>query len=266
MQPTSIFIIMGGVNFEEYDKHSLNNRELHFGDLGITEEKFRSWSYCGTPGFEITGDRIPTPQGRVLISHSNRPDMAVINMSRITGIDGSDADSLNRGEIEAQKQIPAIVDFLITFIPGFENAYYSQSGFTLGVRETRRIKGRYVLTGLDAINCRRFENSIARGSYMIDIHDPNGKARAIGGNLLGDSYDIPYDCIVSENIKNLLACGRCISSDHVAHASTRIQGTCILTGQAAGSAAAIAADKGVNISEIDAALVREKLISAGVKL
>lgn len=266
MQPTSIFILMGGVNYEEYRKHKLNNRELHFGDLGITEERFRSWKFCGSPGFEINGDRIPTPQGRVLISPSNRPDTAVINMSRITGIDGSDAESLNRGEIAAQKQIIAIADFLINFIPGFENAYYSQSGFTLGVRETRRIRGRYVLTGLDAINCRKFENSIARGSYMIDIHDPNGKARAIGGDIKGDSYDIPYGCIVSKNTENLLACGRCISADHIAHSSTRIQGTCILTGQAAGSAAALAAAEGISVSQIEPAVLHGKLVSEGVRL
>lgn len=266
MQPTSIFILMGGVNYEEYRKHKLNNRELHFGDLGITEERFRSWKFCGSPGFEINGDRIPTPQGRVLISPSNRPDTAVINMSRITGIDGSDAESLNRGEIAAQKQIIAIADFLINFIPGFENAYYSQSGFTLGVRETRRIRGRYVLTGLDAINCRKFENSIARGSYMIDIHDPNGKARAIGGDIKGDSYDIPYGCILSKNTENLLACGRCISADHIAHSSTRIQGTCILTGQAAGSAAALAAAEGISVSQIEPAVLHGKLISDGVRL
>ena len=266
MQPTSIFILMGGVNYEEYRKHKLNNRELHFGDLGITEERFRSWKFCGSPGFEINGDRIPTPQGRVLISPSNRPDTAVINMSRITGIDGSDAESLNRGEIAAQKQIIAIADFLINFIPGFENAYYSQSGFTLGVRETRRIRGRYVLTGLDAINCRKFENSIARGSYMIDIHDPNGKARAIGGDIKGGSYDIPYGCILSKNTENLLACGRCISADHIAHSSTRIQGTCILTGQAAGSAAALAAAEGISVSQIEPAVLHGKLISDGVRL
>lgn len=266
MQPTSIFILMGGVDFEKYNKFNLNNKELRFGDLDISEEKFRNWKFCGTPGFEISSDRIPMPQGRVLVTHSNRPDVAVINMSRIIGIDGSDAESLNQGEVLAQKQIIAIVDFLISFIPGFENAYYSQSGMTLGIRETRRIKGRYVLTGLDAINCKKFESSIARGSYMIDIHDPNGKARAIGGDLKGDFYDIPFDCLISKNIENLLACGRCISADHIAHSSTRIQGTCILTGQAAGTAAALALKSKISVSDLDVSELQEKLISDGVNL
>lgn len=266
MQPTSIFFLMGGVDFEKYDKNKLNNKELHFGDLGITQERFKSWEYCGSPGFEIDGDRIPMPQGRILISRSNRSDTAVVNMSRVIGIDGSDAESLNRGEIAAQKQIIALVDFLITFIPGFENAYYSQSGSTLGVRETRRLKGKYVLTGQDVISCCKYENSIARGSYMIDIHDPNGKARAIGGDLNGESYDIPYDCLISERLDNLIVCGRCISVDHIAHSSTRIQGTCILTGQAAGTAAAIAKEEEKNVSEIEPIKVHNKLVSDGVAL
>lgn len=266
MQPVSLFILMGGVDYEEFRKYKLNNKELHFGDLGITEEKFREWKYCGTCGFEIKGDRIPMPQGRVLISPSNRPDIAVINMSRVIGIDGSDTDSLNSGEIAAQQQVIAIVDFLITFIPGFKNAYYSQSGFTLGIRETRRLKGKYVLTGRDVINGRNFENAIARGAYMIDIHDPNGKGRAIGGNIKADSYDIPYACIASKDIDNLLACGRCISADHIAHSSTRIQGTCIMTGQAAGTASALALKSGITTSQLDEALLHEQLIKDGVSL
>lgn len=243
MQPVSIFILMGGVDFDK--AYVLNNKDLKFGDLGITEEKFRRWKYSGSCGFEMSGDSIPMPQGRVLISRSTRSDVAVINMSRVVGIDGSDAISLNNGEIKAQKQIIPIVDFLKTFIPGFENSYYIQSGDTLGVRESRRMVGEYTLTGKEIINCVQFTAPIARGSYMIDIHDPSGKARAIGGNIRGGFYDIPYGCIVSKTYCNLLACGRCISVDHIAHSSTRIQGTCILTGQAAGTAAAISVNRGI---------------------
>ncbi len=264
MQPVSIFFVMGGVDYES--ALALNNAEIKFGDLGITRERFRAWKYAGSCGFEENGEKVPMPQGRVLVSGGTREDVAVVNMSRVIGIDGSDADSLNDGEIKAQKQLIAIVDFLKTFIPGFENSYLIQSGFTLGVRETRRIRGKYTLSGLEAINCRQFDDAVARGSYIIDIHDPSGKARAIGGSIKGDFFEIPYGSIVSADTENLLACGRCISVDHVAHSSTRIQGTCMLTGQAAGTAAALAAKEGVYPADLPTKSLREKLISDGVFL
>jgi hypothetical protein len=124
--------------------------------------------------------------------------------------------------------------------------------------------GKYVLTGLDAINCREFEDCIARGSYMIDIHDPNGKSRAIGGDLPKNYYDIPYRSIISNTYSNLFACGRCISSDHVAHASTRIMGTCMMTGQAAGTAAAILSKQSIKSSEIVIVELRKNLIENGM--
>lgn len=262
MQPVSIFFLMGNVDVDK--AYELNNKDLKFGDLGITEEKFKAWKFAGTCGFEINGDKIPMPQGRVLVTRSNRPDVAVINMSRVVNIDGSSAEDLNRGELLAQKQLIAIVDFLKTFIPGFENAYYLQSGFTLGVRETRRMVGKYTLTGGDAINCKSFENVVARGSYIIDIHDPTGKARAIGGDIKGDYYDIPYESLVSKDYSNLLACGRCISADHIAHSSTRIQGTCIMTGEACGMAASIALKDNCDAADVNVKVLQEKLRSAGL--
>ena len=264
MQPVSIFLLMGGVDVDR--AWPLNNKDLHFGDLGITKERFLNWKFAGSCGFEVTDDRIPMPQGRVLITRSNRHDVAVINMSRVLHIDGSDTDSLNRGELLAQAQVIAIVDFLKTFIPGFENSYYLQSGFTLGVRETRRMIGKYTLSGLDAIQCRKFPYPVARGSYIIDIHDPSGKARAIGGSIKGAFYDIPYSALVSRNVKNLLSAGRCISADHIAHASTRIQGTAILTGQAVGTASALCTKADISAQSLPDKDLHEALLKDGVYL
>ena len=126
--------------------------------------------------------------------------------------------------------------------------------------------GEYVLSGKEAIACRRFPYPVARGSYIIDIHDPSGKARAIGGSIRGEFYDIPYGCLVSRTYSNLLACGRCISVDHIAHSSTRIQGTCILTGQAAGTAAALARKKQLHPGELPEQELHRQLVADGVYL
>ena len=263
MQPTSIFFTLGGVDTEEAFK--LNNKELHFGDFGITREVFSGWKYCGTCGFELSdSEKIPLPQGRILVGKTTRKGLVAVNMTRVIGIDGSDADSLTKGEILAQRQVIAVIDFLRTFIPAFKNAYYIQSGSTLGIRETNRMVGKYVLSGIDVINCREFEDCIARGSYMIDIHDPSGKSRAIGGHLSKNYYDIPYRSIISNTYSNLFACGRCISCDHVAHSSTRIMGSCMMTGQAAGTAAAISVKNNITPCEIDVKELRNKLILDGM--
>ena len=264
LQPVSIFFTMGNVDMEK--AMSYNNKALKYEDLGITKEEFKNWKFAGTCGFEDNGDLIPMPQGRILVSYSPVEGVAVLNMSRVVGIDGSEADSLNEGEIKAQLQLVAIVDFLKTFVPGFENSYYIQSACSLGIRETRRLVGMETLNGGDVIRAKQIENPIARGSYIIDIHDPKGKSMAIGGSIKGDFYDIPYGALVSKSHSNLFACGRCISADHVAHSSSRIQGTCVMTGQAAGTAAAMCISEKISPKAMDEARLKAKLIDDGVYL
>lgn len=262
MQPVSIFFTMGGVDFKTAS--SFNNKDLKYDDFGLTFEDFSKLPYAGHCGFEqINGDdKLPLPQGRILVFHGARNDVAVINMSRIIGINASNPESLNRGEILGQQQVIDLVDFLKNFVPGFENAYLIESAQTLGIRESRRLVGKYILSGEDVINCHRFDDAVARGSYIIDIHDPYGKSKAIGGEIHGDFYEIPLRSLQSAKYDNLYAVGRCISADHVAHSSTRVQGTCILTGQAAGTAAALYSASG----RVDYNEVRENLTASGVWL
>lgn len=264
MQPVSLFFVMRGVDYEVASK--LNNKKIHFGDFGITKERFEKWEFAGTPGFEITSDLVPTPQNRVLVSRGRHKDEAVVNMSRIININGADAEDLSKGEVMAQLQLIAIVDFLKTFIPGFENSYLVETSSRLGVRETRRLCGRYKILGNDLINCKKFDDAICKGHYIIDIHDPQGKSDAIGGHIKGDFFEIPYRALCSKNFSNLLVCGRCISSDHIAHSATRIQGTCILTGQAVGCAAALTRESDVPPCDIDIDILRAKLIEDKVNL
>ena len=264
MQPVSLFFVMRGVDFNTASK--LNNKNLYFGDLGITKERFEQWEFAGTPGFEITSDYVPMPQNRVLVSRGRHKDEAVINMSRIININGADADDLSRGEVMAQLQLIAIVDFLKTFIPGFEKSYLVETSTRLGVRETRRLCGKYKIQGNDLINCKKFDDAICKGFYMIDIHDPQGKRNAIGGEIKGDYFEIPYGALCSKNFSNLLACGRCISSDHIAHSATRIQGTCILTGQAAGCAAALSKEENIPPCDLNVHILRAKLAENNVNL
>jgi len=264
MQPVSLFFVLRGAEFDEVKKY--NNKNLTFGDFGITRERFEKWEFCGTPGFEITDDRIPTPANRILVSRGRHHDEIVVNMSRAVNVNGAEADSLSRGEVIAGLQIIAIVDFLKTFIPGFENCYLVESSSRLGVRETRRLVGKYKISGREVIDGARFADAVCRGYYMVDIHDPSGKSGAIGGDIATDFFEIPFGALCSNRFDNLLVCGRCISCDHVAHSATRIQGVCILTGQAAGCASAIAAKSGGAVTSVDTDVLRSELVRNGVWL
>lgn len=262
MQPVTLFFTMNGVDVERAEP--LNNRRLTFSDLGITREEFLQLPYANTPGFEVSGEEVPLPQGRVLITRTSRPGVAAVNMSRVTGVNGVDADSVSRAEVVARAQVFYLADFLKRFVPGFERSALHETAAALGIRETRRLVGRYVLTGIEAIRCVSFADAIAQGSYMIDIHDPQGRRKAIGGQLQGDCYDIPWRCLLPKTVTNLVVCGRCISADHVAHSSTRIQGTSMLTGQAAGTGAALAVVHNAGVDRLSPSRLQEKLAADGV--
>ncbi|MEE0946358.1 MAG: FAD-dependent oxidoreductase [Acutalibacteraceae bacterium] len=265
MQPVSVMFTMGNVDCEVAQQYV--NKFLTYADVGTTKEEVMKLSYFGKVGFEDNGEYLPLPQGRVLfVKHGVKGRSALINMSRVINVDGTNAKELSKAENDAQMQIIYLCDFLRRFIPGFENAYLQGSSHTLGVRETRRLKGRYVLKGTQAIFCEKFEDTVAGGSYIIDIHDPQGKKKAIGGRLKGDYYDIPYGCLVPKNTDNLLVAGRCISVDHIAHSSTRIQGTCVMTGQAAGTAAAVSVKENKGCYDIDVSEVQKILRESGVNI
>jgi len=265
MQPVTIMFTMGNIDTER--AKAFCNIKVRYSDIGITREDFLKLPYANTPGFVVDDtDEVPLPQGRVLFFRTLRQGEAVINMTRVIGIDGSDAADLSRGEILCQRQVFYVLDFLKRFIPGFEKSYLIETADVLGVRETRRLVGRKVLTGREAINCVPMPDVIANGTYIIDIHDPQGKRKAIGGTIHGECYDIPYGSLTPKTVENLLAAGRCISTDHVAHSSARVQGTCMLIGQAAGTAAAIAAAECKAVGDISIADLQHRLTDAGVKL
>ena len=264
VQPVSSMFVLGGV--EAVRGEGYINKLLTYEDLGIDEDLFKQKFYYDTPGFEDNGRLVPLPQGRVLFFRSNRQGEVVVNMSRVIGIDATDRDQRTYAEIWTQKQVIGITDFLRSYVPGFERCYLIQSSWMVGIRESVRMVGRTMLSAADVIECKKFKDAIACGYYSIDIHDPQGKRKAIGGCIHGDYYTIPYGSLVSTNIQNLAGAGRILSADHVAHSATRIQGSCILTGQACGTAAAMCVKRGIAYADLEAGALRDTLTAQGVFL
>jgi hypothetical protein len=144
-------------------------------------------------------------------------------------------------------------------MPGFANASLSGAASRVGVRETRRITGDYVLNGEDVLKGRKFEDGIAIGCFPIDIHSPTDKTNV--WTELEDAYDIPYRCLLPTGLSNVFVAGRNISATHEALASTRVQSHCMAIGQAAGTAAALAAEKRVSTREIRISELQRRLRS-----
>lgn len=143
-------------------------------------------------------------------------------------------------------------DALATYFPeAFGNAYLVATAPVMGVRESRMIDGVYTLTVTDLKDCVHFEDGIAACNYDIDIHNPEGTGTSHYYFKEGTYYTIPYRSLMPKNIKNLLAAGRCVSGSHEAQASFRIMPTCCSTGEAAGVAAAVAAQEHTDFPETD---------------
>ncbi len=185
-----------------------------------------------------------------------------VNMSRVTGIDGTDPWSLTAGTLEGRRQVDLFARFLKKYIPGFETAFVDAIAPQLGVRETRRIMGAHVLTREDVLGARHFEDAICRSSWPIEDHTPN--AETVRLHLPRDEfYQVPYGCLVPQEVDGLLLSGRCISATHDGQASVRVMGPGMAMGQAAGTAAALSLAERVMPRALPAATLRGALLHDG---
>lgn len=194
------------------------------------------------------------PRENLLMFETSLPGEFIINTTRVIGYDGSSAFSLSLAEMEGRKQAEQLHRFISSYVPGFEQAALVSTGPKIGVRGSRQLIGRYRLTQDDVLSARRFESAIAHCGYPVDIHNPLGEGtqtRDIASSAGRSYYDIPYEVMLSSTLDNLLVTGRCISADFSAQASLRVTPVAGSLGQAAGTAAFLAARKGGVTANID---------------
>lgn len=190
------------------------------------------------------------------------------------GINITDGDDLSKAEMEIRSvQIPGIFSFLKKYVPGFENARLMETAPLIGTRESRRIIGYHTLTKQEV--CSNFESdeSIGRCGRAMNVHssgNPSKDAERGGQQWIEQpkptGFAIPYGCLVPHNVDNLLVGGRCISVDRNVLGSVRGEPTCMVTGEAAGEAAALCVKQDVQPSELDVQKLRETLLSHNVQL
>jgi hypothetical protein len=206
---------------------------------------------------------VVNPRENVLKFISVHPDVIHFNTTRVVGKTSLDGWEMTEAEVEGRRQVDDMVRFLKKHISGFENAYLMKMGTQIGVRESRRVMGRYILTRDDVLAARHFEDGIACASYMIDIHNPAGSGTEIHHLEEGTYYEIPYRCLVPDGVDNLLVASRCISADHAAHSSLRVQPIVWALGQAGGTAAALCLRKKIHPAQVDSTELRALLTEQG---
>jgi glycine/D-amino acid oxidase-like deaminating enzyme len=209
---------------------------------------------------------VDVPRELVSFFISPYPDEVTVNMTRVVDVDPLDPDDLTRAEVEARLQAMQLLDFFRQRVPGFERARIAATGTQIGIRESRRIVGRYTLTRDDVLQARRFDDAVARSAYPIDLHNPSGSGTTTHRLAPGESYEIPYRCLLPLNREQLLVAGRCISTTHEALASTRLTPTVMTLGQAAGTAAALACAQHIRVGDLNGRELRAQLVADGVPL
>ena len=204
------------------------------------------------------------------------------NTGHVFDVDNTDPASVSKALIHGRKMAAQYRDAFAEYHPAFANAFLVATGGLLGVRETRRIIGDYVMTIDDYIARRSFPDEICRNAYPIDVHSSQDVDEARAGMTLdevrqdserhlhayekGESFGVPYRCLAPKGLKNVLVAGRCISTDRKVNGSIRIMSCCLTTGEAAGAAAAMAAAGHQDVHAVNTDRLRDGLKTHGAYL
>lgn len=252
MMGVTIVFNMGGVDVDKYLEYVKQDPKLEKTAARARQE-----------GFPISeDDKLKS------IHKGMRPGSLFMNSVRVRGIDGTDADSLTEAELVGRIRVQEEVEFMRRFVPGCENAYIMNSGAQVGIRDTRRIVGEDYLSQEDCLELRkRPESVILRCAGPFD-NTTRGNNR---NDVLNDIdmegwYDIPYGSIVPKDLDNVVVAGRTFSCHYLALTGSRGQGLLMGMGQAAGTAAYMAAQEDKAFKDLDVVSLQKRLIKDGCDL
>lgn len=182
-------------------------------------------------------------------------------------IDGTNPEDLTLAQVNGKKAILRQLAFYKKYFKGFEKAFVAEIAGIVGIRESREIVTDYVLTAEDVVRKRKFDDMFCQSNYPIDIHGAVLQNRYLNDTPVDDRpwYEIPFRSLLVKDVENLLVAGRCIGTDFIAEATSRIQPNARSSGEAAGIGAAIALRDGVSVHQVDGANVREIMVSHGAQ-
>jgi hypothetical protein len=277
-QPLALRFMMGGIDFERFIPYLAEQ-----GRFALTEAQRAGQQPLFTAAMVEGGGWPLEPvfrQGLAdgvleeedlnyfqLFSMNGRPGEVAFNNPRIRDrIDGTDPFDLSRACITGRRMVRRYAAFMRGYLPGCEASYVSQIAPMVGVRETRRIVGEYVLTAEDVLSGQKFPDAVARNNYPIDLHRKRESEAKLVKLPPGTYHEIPYRSLIPLRVENLLVVGRALSATFEAQGSVRIQSNCRAMGEAAARAMALSLAEGIPPRQLDGTRLREHLEHHGARL
>ncbi|MDD3436874.1 MAG: FAD-dependent oxidoreductase [Candidatus Gastranaerophilales bacterium] len=243
-QPVSLRFEMGGVGLKtfgkwimDYDKDSNVTTSAVIGGQAHLSTAFTdSGEWALVPIFEDAVEnnvlKVEDTGYFQLFTIPGKPDAVAFNCPRIYSnpeINPLDNAQTSEALIKGREAIIRLANFCKIYFPGFKNAYISNIADALGVRVSRRIKGKYIYTVEDLRSGKKFDNPVLVGNYPIDVHS-NRPEKSVLEHTMQD-YQLPVEALMSADYDNLFVAGRCISADFYAQAALRIQPSCFSMGE-----------------------------------
>lgn len=249
VQTSSMFFTISGVDKEELDKHMYLDGDMRrrFYMDEIEEAKSEGRFSGGTLKLRI---------------FEGLGGIWVVNMAQHDDpYNELDSGELTKVEISQRLQILQIFNWMKETVPALKNIKLVATASDMGIRESRRIIGRKIFTGEDIMNAVLFDDRIAVCANSIDIHQKVGVSYS--AYKAESNYSIPLGALISRDIDNLMAAGKCLSADKYAFAAVRVMPPCIAMGEAAGITAAIAALDGIDVCDVPAESVQVEIAARG---
>ena len=256
IQPASMFFRIGNCDTKKMDADIEANRANFYRKNGINYRSFHWRVSEARENGDWNMQRVSIGLFRCV-----KEDEFFVNTSRIMGVNGTEPLSISEAERVGREQVQHIFKFLRKYVPGCENAVLMSTASHIGIRETRHIKGEYVLNTEDVLQGKIPEDAILLASNSIDVH---GRFGPMSNEYVavenGQYYGVPYRCLVPLKVENLLVAGRCISASSEASGAIRVMPPCMMLGQAAGTAAALSIKQEITPRKVDAVELKKTLI------
>ena len=246
-QPGSLIFALDGVDTDHLPSMHHNRQGVNCHDLAAREALLS----MGEAAPEFGGPWFCTllRKGRVLVN---------MTRARVNALDCRDTA---RAECAMREDAFRLADLLRARLPAFQDSYVSQVAPAIGIRESRRILGLHTITCEEYLSAQPYPDWVTRSCHPIDVHRAGGVRQDV--RFLEKAAYIPYRAMVARDFPNLIVAGRCISADRRAFASIRVQAPVMGTGQAAGTAAALAVSEGLRVDKLDGARLHQLLSAQG---
>jgi hypothetical protein len=249
MNPTMMFYVQG-MDLVKYQQEG----------MAILNDKIKE---------AIKTKKYPLTVGQGLVIPTFRHGEAMVKLSSLArdgkALDGSSVADITYAELKGRDDAEVAARFLKEEVPGFADAFLADTAVQVGIRETRRVVGKYVLTEADVLSGKQFDDAVCLSSWPLEKWE-GGKEPQMVFLDEGQYYGVPYRSLLTNEVDNLLVTGRAISMDHGALASARVMGVCMAEGQAAATAAALAIAGSVDVGAVDVGGLRDRLKKDGARL